>query len=129
MKTIENRADIEFLVDEFYKQIIADDLLGYLFTDVFKLDFKKHKPVMCDFWETTLLEKLVYKGNPLFKHLEVNKLEPLKEAQFERWIHIWQSTINKHFDGERARLAIQRAKVMGHVIMAKIKEREKNKII
>lgn len=129
MKKIQTRADIEFLVDEFYKQVVVDEILGYLFKDVFKLDFKKHIPVMCDFWETTLLENFVYKGNPLFKHLALEKLTPLKEEYFSRWIYLWESTINKNFDGEKAQHAIQRAKIMGHVIMAKVKEGADNRFI
>ena len=129
MKTIEDRNGIEFLVDTFYKQVIDDILLGPLFTNVFKLDFEKHKPIMCDFWETTLLEKFIYKGNPLLKHLQVNKLTPLKEEHFARWIDLWEKTVYKYFNGEKADQAIQRAKVMGHVIMAKIKEGANNKFI
>ena len=129
MKIIENRKDIEFLVDEFYKKVVEDNLLGHLFTDIIKLDFEKHKPIMCDFWESNLLEKFTYKGNPLLKHLQVNKLTPLKEDHFSRWIDIWEKTIYKNFNGEKADQAIQRAKIMGHVITSKINEGGNNKFI
>lgn len=129
MKEIKQRSDIEFIVDAFYKKVIADGLLGPLFSDIFKLDFEKHKPIMCDFWETTLLENFVYQGNPLFKHLALEKFTPLKEEYFTRWIYLWESTINKDFNGDKAEMAIQRAKVMGHVILSKVKEAENNKFL
>ena len=37
-KDIENRQDIDELMLAFYKRAIADDLIGFIFTDVAKLD-------------------------------------------------------------------------------------------
>lgn len=50
MKEIENRKDIEFLVDEFYKQVVKDELIGFFFTEVIALNMDQHMPIMYDFW-------------------------------------------------------------------------------
>src|SRR5690606_3660552 len=55
MRDIENRADIDALMSLFYNKVLTDDVIGYLFTDVAKLDLDHHLPVIGDFWETVLL--------------------------------------------------------------------------
>lgn len=69
MREIKNRADIEFLIDTFYKKIIADDTIGHFFTEVVKIDWEKHIPLMNDFWETVLFGGYKYKGNPMLIHM------------------------------------------------------------
>ena len=39
-KETENREDIEFLVDVFYEKVKRDPLIGYIFTDVMKVNWK-----------------------------------------------------------------------------------------
>lgn len=82
MNDLKNRDDIELLVNEFYKKVIDDEIIGHVFTEVVQLDFEKHIPVICDFWETTLLGQMKYKGNPMLKHIELNKKEPLRAKTF-----------------------------------------------
>ena len=53
-KDIETRNDIESLVDHFYEIVKADDVIGYIFTDVAQVNWKKHLPIMYDFWENAL---------------------------------------------------------------------------
>jgi len=43
MKDIETREDIDLLMVKFYGRAFNDDLLGYVFTDVAKIDLKKIK--------------------------------------------------------------------------------------
>ncbi len=53
-KDIETRADIDDLMNRFYARAIRDETIGYIFTDVAKLDLEHHLPVIGDFWETLL---------------------------------------------------------------------------
>jgi hemoglobin len=50
-KDIIDRTDIENLVNRFYDKVKKDDLIGFIFNDVAKLDWEKHLPTMYDFWE------------------------------------------------------------------------------
>ena len=61
---ITNRDDIKLLVDDFYKKVQADELLGPVFSHV---NWPHHLPIMYDFWSSMLLGDQSYRGNPLQK--------------------------------------------------------------
>ena len=122
MKDIENREDIETLINKFYKRIVSDELIGHFFTKVVKLDWEKHIPVMYDFWETTLLGQIKYKGNPMLKHIQLSKKETLTPAHFDRWLAHWKKTIEENFSGNKAKEAIQKANQIGGLMQFKIKQ-------
>ncbi|MBL4887808.1 MAG: group III truncated hemoglobin [Flavobacteriaceae bacterium] len=124
LKDIENRADIEFLIDEFYKKIITDDLIGHFFTKVIVISWEKHIPIMYDFWETTLLGKMKYKGNPMVKHLELSKKQQITTQHFDQWLYYWEKTINKNFKGQIANDAIKRAKQIGELMKFKLQQHQ-----
>lgn len=122
MKDITNRYDIELLVDEFYKKVTQDDIVGFFFTDVVKLDWTKHIPVMYNFWETTLLGKIKCKGNPMLKQIALNQKQNMKTAHFERWLELWEKTIKDNFKGDKAEDAIRRAQQIGSLMKYKIEQ-------
>ena len=70
-KDIITRKDIELLVTNFYGKIKKDILIGPVFTDIARVNWEKHLPLMCDFWENVLFYSGNYQGNPmdLHKHL------------------------------------------------------------
>lgn len=119
MKDIENREDIWLLVSNFYSKVMADPLIGHFFTAT---DFllEEHLPVITSFWETILFDVITYKGNPMLKHIRMNEIMPLKEVHFERWLQVWEETINKNFAGEKADEALKRGKMIAHLMDFKI---------
>ena len=125
-KDIEDNRDIEFLIDAFYKKVIEDDLIGPFFTEVIKLDWEKHIPVMNDFWETVLFSRMKYKGDPMLKHIELNKIKVLKAEHFDRWLQLWKNTINSHFDGKTASEAIRRAENIAQLMQVKLSSKSIN---
>jgi hemoglobin len=120
-KDIENTDDIKFLVDAFYQKVVNDDVIGYFFTEVVPLSWERHLPVMYQFWETILLAKAAYKGNPVKKHLELHQKEPLEVKHFDRWLYLWKATIDEHFSGKVAEEAKKKAVTMKQLMMAKIR--------
>ncbi len=66
-KQIENRADITFLVHQFYTKIRADEEIGFYFNEMIT-DWDAHLEKLTDFWETNLFGVKKYKGNPLAVH-------------------------------------------------------------
>lgn len=121
MKDIENRADIQYLVETFYNHALKDEIIGPVFKAAnFKLD--EHIPVMITFWETILMDVVTYKGNPMLKHLELNKTVPLLPSHFERWMHIWKITVSEAFTGIVAQQAIKRAEGIADLMQHKIKQ-------
>ena len=122
MKDIESRQDIETLVDAFYKKVRKDNIIGHFFTQIVELDWDKHMPIMYDFWETTLLGNLKYRGNPMTKHFDLNRKQSLKTEHFDRWLMLWGETIKENFSGEMADESIQRATQIAGLMKFKMEQ-------
>lgn len=120
MKDIETRDDIELLVNEFYKKVIPDRLIGHFFTRVVHFSWEEHIPVMISFWESVLLGGQAYKGNPMVKHIELDALYPLDPLHFDRWLYLWQETVRQLFAGDKANEAVDRAHSIAQIIKTKI---------
>lgn len=116
MKKLETREDIEVLVNRFYDKVGQDETIGFFFTDVAKVDWSHHLPKMYAFWETLLLGKISYKGNPMAVHFPINAQVPLEKKHFEHWISLWTQTVEENFVGEMADLAIYKAKNIANLM-------------
>lgn len=119
-KDIESREDIELLVRSFYDKVKTDETIGYIFNDIFKVNWEKHFPVMFDFWENVLFFTGGYDGNPLQIHRHINKVVPLTTAHFNQWNKLFAQTVDKLFEGPKATLAKQRAVSISTVMKIKI---------
>lgn len=117
---ISNREDIERLIDLFYSKVKEDEVIGYFFTSVIPFNWETHIPIMIRFWETVLLGAKTYQGNPMIKHLNINKIEPLLQKHFTRWRQLWEETIHEHFEGPVANEAMRRAAIMEELMLYKI---------
>ncbi len=121
MKDITTREDVEFLVDRFYEEIVRDDVIGFFFTDIAKIDLSKHLPKMYNFWESILLGNPVYEGNPMRVHFPLNEVSALEEKHFNRWLQVWEKTVHENFKGENAETAIKRALNIARIMSFKMK--------
>jgi hemoglobin len=119
-RDIENRDDIKLLVDHFYQKVKVDTSIGFLFNDIAKVNWSQHIPVMCDFWENILLHTGTYDGNPINLHKHLSHLSPLRELHFDQWNKLFAETVNEHFRGKNARLAIKRALNIAKILRVKI---------
>ena len=124
MKDIETRADIEELISRFYEKMLKDPIIGFIFTDIAKIDLDEHLSIICDFWETILFTRPVYKRGPevMNVHHELNKKIPLKQGHFTRWLYLFSTTIDELFEGDYAENAKRRARKMGTFLYLKIFE-------
>lgn len=102
---IEDRADCERLVRAFYGRALRDPMIGYLFTDVARLDLEAHIPVITAFWETILLGAGTYSGGAFRSHAELDAKSPLRGAHFDRWLVLWSATVDERFEGPVAEQA------------------------
>lgn len=119
MGDIENRKDIEVLVNKFYAKVLKDEKIGFFFNEIAHIEWKKHFPNMYDFWETILFDTMKYKGNPMTKHIVLSRKEPMTSEHFERWLFLWNQTVNENFTGYRASEAIKRAKMIADLMKYK----------
>jgi hemoglobin len=121
-KDITQKEDIQLLVDSFYEKVLKDETIGYIFTDVAKLNVPEHMPIMYDFWSSVLLGTTAYKRNPMDKHFALNEKEPLKKEHFDRWLELWFETVDELFTGEIAKEAKNRASTIGRLMLFKMEE-------
>ncbi len=99
-------ADIRILIDSFYDKVQKDDVIGFIFNDIAQVDWPRHLPVMYAFWEFLLLGTPdAYHGNPIQKHFDLHQKIPLKIEHFDRWVSLFQSTVDEHFEGPTAESA------------------------
>lgn len=117
---IHGRPDIERLVNAFYTRVQQDDLLGFIFNDVAKIDWAAHLPKMYSFWETMLFRSGGYLGNPLEAHARLVPLTAMGREQFERWLTLFKVTVDELFAGEKAGHIKRAAEDMANVIHARI---------
>lgn len=112
-KQIENRADIEFLVHQFYDKIRADQEIGFYFNKMIT-DWDAHLEKLTDFWETNLFAVRKYKGNPHAIHNEVDAHfdENITANEFGIWLNHWAQTLDEHFEGENVETLKRRARKM-----------------
>ncbi len=126
---ITSREDVELLIDSFYKKVVVDDVIGYVFTEVIALNWSTHIPIMNDFWCSILLGERKYNGHPMQKHVALSKQTKLEQKHFDRWLMLWNQTIEENFAGANANEAVKRAQLMGSLMMHKISESESSRFI
>ena len=102
---IADRDDCERLVRTFYGRALTDPVIGFIFTDVAKLDLEAHVPRIASFWETILLGAQSYGGGAFRPHALLHTKVALKAGHFDRWLWLWRMTVDELFAGERAELA------------------------
>ena len=102
---IETREDCERLVRAFYGRALEDPIIGWIFTDVARLDLEAHVPQIASFWETILLGAPSYRGGAFRPHAALHARVPLRRGHFDRWLGLWRATVDELFAGERAELA------------------------
>lgn len=127
-KDIENRADIELLVDNFYNKVRMDPVIGFIFNDVANVNWEKHLPIMYDFFENMLFYTGNYTGNPMELHKRINIHLPLTTTHFQQWEFLFNTTIDELFAGPTADMAKQRAMSISKVIQSKIPGTSADKI-
>lgn len=122
---IANANDLKLLLDTFYRKVLEDPTIAYIFTEVAKINLESHMPHLYAFWETVLFGTANYKGNPILKHIELDKKEALTEAHFTQWKKLFFETIDELFVGEKANLAKEKANAMEFLMKMKIADSRK----
>lgn len=109
-KDIENRQDIELLVNSFYAKIRQNETLGNIFDNIAQVNWENHLPKMYNFWEMILFGQEGYEGFPLRPHLIINSLHQLTPQHFNEWLIIFNATVDENFVGDKAIEVKSRAK-------------------
>ena len=121
-KDIETRDDLLLLMQEFYKKLLADDSISYLFTDVAKVKLDHHFPVLVDFWDSILFQSDTYHKNAMQPHLALHQKSPLTKHHFETWLRYFKEAVDELFVGDNAFIAKERATSIATVMQIKINQ-------
>lgn len=108
--------EIKIFVDHFYLKIRHDDLLGPVFESKIQGNWHPHLKKMYTFWNSVLFASQTYKGSPFLKHYDL----PISQIHFERWIQLFNQTIDEFFVGPKAEEAKSRANIMSEMFQKKI---------
>jgi hemoglobin len=98
---LDDPAEIAEMVRRFYADVAQDDLLGPLFNDVARVDWNEHLEKLTAFWCRALLSQPGYQGNPYRAHLAVHEQHPFTAAHFERWLVLFDDTLDTGWRGPR----------------------------
>lgn len=125
---IQSRSDIEKLVKIFYEKILADALLAPIFLKVANIDLSQHLAIQYDFWESVLFQVGKYKRDTLAAHLELHQLHRLNATYFDRWLALFNETVDDFFEGKKATQAKERALTITAFIKTKINHWERRRL-
>lgn len=117
---ISSRGDIEKLIVRFYEKVKTDETIGFIFTEVVKINWEHHIPVIVDFWETILLDNPLYTKNAMEVHYTLNQKVRLEDDYFNTWIRLFTETIDELFEGKKAVLAKTRARSIAGLMQFKM---------
>lgn len=117
MNDIQTKADVEALVNQFYDAVLQDATLAPFFKH---MDFGRHLPKMVHFWTFVLLDEPGYTTDVTQKHAHMR----LKKEHFDRWIALFNATVDRLYSGEHAEKAKQRAFLIRWTIESKQNSKE-----
>jgi hemoglobin len=112
------RENIERFVDLFYERMLGDELLAPIFVDVAEIDLAVHLPHIKNYWCKLLLGEKAYRRHTMNIHRQLHGKQPLVEADFQRWLDTFISTIDANFVGKQA----ERAKMVAAAIAGNMKK-------
>ena len=119
---IQNLTDIKLLVDTFYGKVRENPLLKDIFNNIIQDRWPEHLAKMYNFWQTVLLEEHTYYGSPFVPHAKL----PVELEHFDKWLLLFNSTVDDLFEGEKAEKAKWQGQRMAEMFHSKIEYYKNN---
>ncbi len=116
-KDIATTEDVTRLINTFYTSVRPDPVIGHFFTE---LDFETHIPRIVSFWTMILFGDATYQGNPMAPHMQLDRRTPMEQVHFDRWLLLFDTTVDQLFSGAKAEEAKQRARTIAGVMLHKV---------
>lgn len=96
---LDSRGAIHDLVVEFYREIIFDEVLEPVFSEVAEVDWNEHIPKLVDYWCQILLRTGDYAGPIMAAHRELHSMGPIRAEHCDRWYALWVSSVDGSWSG------------------------------
>lgn len=110
---LDNKERIEEMIRSFYGSLLTNERIKPIFEDI---DFEKHMPHMIAFWSFVLLDEAGYTTNVFDKHVNL----AIKKEHFAIWLEHFENNIKSKYEGPKAELAMQRAKLIAYTFEKKL---------
>jgi hemoglobin len=110
--------DVHRLVERFYARARPDPLIGHFFVDI---DWEPHIRLIASFWNMVLFGDRTYQRDPLTAHVLLHQRIPMEQAHFDRWLALFNGTVDELFQGAKAEEAKQRARTIAGVMLHKVR--------
>lgn len=123
MNDIQNQDDLYLIVNEFYKKLLSDESISYIFTDVVKIHLEEHLPILVTFWSQAILGTGGYTNNLTQIHLDINEKEYLSPELFKTWLNHFNTTIDENFKGDNSEKMKTQALSIATIMQIKIAQK------
>ena len=110
------RGAIDDLVTTFYREIVFDDLLEPVFSEVAEVEWDRHIPVLVDYWASLLLGTREHRSRVMGVHRHLHGLAPVERDHCDRWYSLWVGCVDERWAGPNA----ERAKHHAAALMARM---------
>ncbi|WOJ96210.1 group III truncated hemoglobin [Congregibacter brevis] len=91
----ETSQQIDQFVDAFYERVLADPLLAPMFLEVARINLAEHLPRIKAYWRKMLLGHSDYRRHMMQKHREVDAIKHMTPEHYERWLSLFEDTLEK----------------------------------
>ncbi len=108
------RGAVDLLVTSFYREVVFDEVLEPVFSEVAEVDWARHIPVLVDYWTSLLLGTDGYRGSIMKVHRDLHAAAPIEREHCDRWYSLWVGCVDERWSGPVA----DRAKRHAGVLMA-----------
>lgn len=108
-RDIANKEDLLQILSAFYDKAVADETIGYFFTEVIPLHIPTHLPAIAAFWDAVVFGKEGYSKNVMQVHQHIHQLSAITPQHLLHWVALFTTTIDQLYEGEKATLMKQRA--------------------
>ena len=103
------RVDVHDLVVEFYREVVLDDVLAPVFSEVAEVDWAEHIPKLVDYWCRILLGEDGSAGRVMAAHRSLHGVEPIRPEHCDRWYELWARSVDRRWAGPTAERATSHA--------------------
>ena len=101
---------IDRFVDAFYERVLRDPLLAPMFLEVARVDLTEHLPRIKAYWRKMLLGHSDYQRHMMRKHRDVDAAERFAPEHYERWLSLFEESLENHPMGASTERALMLAR-------------------
>ena len=127
MPDIQNREDLEQIVQLFYKKLLSDNQINHFFTKFRDPKIlSEHLAILVDFWDNVVFYSGTYQRNAMAPHVMLHKEKAMKTEHFEIWLEHLSAAVDENFKGDNCQILKTRALSIATVMRIKISELNQN---